>query len=83
MSSFMKRGLGEAAHRDFLLVERDQDAPGGSSGALREVLRSAWPLPADTLITSDLPVLLTILSMSSERTAGIATAGLPGAGAPT
>ncbi len=50
-------------HRDFQLVERDQTAPEGAAAAMRETLRSAWPVPNDTFITSDIPALLTILSV--------------------
>jgi hypothetical protein len=52
-------------HHDFRLVERDAPSANDSVGAVGDVLRSAWRLPTDTFVTSDLPLLLTLIARRS------------------
>jgi hypothetical protein len=61
----MRYDQGRLVHRDFHLLERGEDDY--RLAGLRAILRDIYPVPRDTFVTADLPVLLTILSLDRAR----------------
>jgi len=62
----MARDHAATVHDDFRMVERGGTAGDATLMTVRAALRSAWSLPTDTFVTSDLPVLLTRLCHCSD-----------------
>ncbi|OWK27974.1 hypothetical protein [Sphingomonas mucosissima] len=50
-------------HADFKMVERSGAGENGSLRCIEVILRSAWPLPVDTFVTTELPLLMTKLNL--------------------
>lgn len=57
-----------SVHTDFRLLHHSNGDGDGQEG-LGQLLRKAWPLPLDTYVTEDMPLLLTLLSLPEGRTA--------------
>ncbi|MFW2829400.1 hypothetical protein [Sphingomonas sp. ID0503] len=51
-------------------MERDKANEDEWLAVLRPALRSCWPVPVDTFVTGDLPILLARLSMPRNHSAG-------------
>jgi hypothetical protein len=59
-----------SVHTDFRLLHHSGNADGDGEGGLGQLLREAWPVPLDTYVTEDMPLLLTLLSLPERRTVG-------------
>lgn len=59
-----------SVHTDFRLLHHSNNADYDGQEGLGQLLRKAWPLPLDTYVTEEMPLLLTLLSLPKRRPTG-------------